>query len=297
MTQEYRKVNILEEFKDINYIEKIDKFFSENKWELLKTISKEDTKDYYQIYFGKNVQVDNNYEYGFPYLFTREDTKKELLRILNYKILDTRISNFRSIKEHFESFDLHSNIYEYLYFIGITNEKPLISDEDLITLIDKCSEFYSEFLNPIEVGQSLAREIYENNNITLEQVKSISMDDFFSWYNNERCLSLPLEISNKPYKIKIGFDYPSCIKDGSIVIGEGYVYYYNTEEEYNTSSESSIDDFRFKYDIINERIFDVECKNQDSKNYIEKDFDDFIDNIKSNLLSNLEEEIEEDITK
>lgn len=49
--------------------EKLDQYFDKQGWKL----------EYrpaivgYQVFFGKGVQVDNNYEYGFPYSYTKEE--------------------------------------------------------------------------------------------------------------------------------------------------------------------------------------------------------------------------------
>lgn len=45
----------------------LDAHFSEKGWKLLQI------KGEYQVYFGKGVQVDNSYEYGFPHLLSLED--------------------------------------------------------------------------------------------------------------------------------------------------------------------------------------------------------------------------------
>ena len=81
MNNKYVKVDLLTEFKNLKNIDKINEIFEQNNWELVKTKNK-----YYQLYFGKNVQVDNMYEYGFPYLFDKRTTKKELERFINYRL-------------------------------------------------------------------------------------------------------------------------------------------------------------------------------------------------------------------
>lgn len=49
----------------------LDSHFEKHGWELQAW----DTGNAqgYQIYFGAGVQVDNNYEYGFPYLYDKEE--------------------------------------------------------------------------------------------------------------------------------------------------------------------------------------------------------------------------------
>lgn len=45
----------------------LDAYFADQGWEL------QEIDGEYQVYFGRGVQVDNRYEYGFPHLVTRED--------------------------------------------------------------------------------------------------------------------------------------------------------------------------------------------------------------------------------
>jgi len=51
--------------------EAIDGYFKERGWEL--QIWYTDTDSGYQVYFGAGVQVDNLYEYGFPYLLQQDE--------------------------------------------------------------------------------------------------------------------------------------------------------------------------------------------------------------------------------
>ena len=74
-------MDLLAEFKELKNIEKINNIFEINNWKLLKT-----SDNYYQLYFGKNVQVDNMYEYGFAHLLDRESTKESLESFINYRI-------------------------------------------------------------------------------------------------------------------------------------------------------------------------------------------------------------------
>lgn len=49
----------------------LDVFFEKNNWELQSW--KNAQTQGYQVFFGEGVQVDNNYEYGFPYLFEKDE--------------------------------------------------------------------------------------------------------------------------------------------------------------------------------------------------------------------------------
>lgn len=186
----------------------------------------------------------------------------------------------------FKSFDINN----YLYYIGITGIKKDIKNEELLSLMNLCDKFCGEYTDPITVSESLAYEVFEAKNISLEELKKISTDNFYEWYENGRTVGHPIEKSNEPYMVKIGFNYPECKKDGSIIIGEGLVYYYDTEEEYDSCDESSSIGFRFKYNINQYEIFDVECEDEDAKYRVERNEDDFINNIISNLLPELNKE-------
>ena len=86
--KDYVIVDLLAEFKELKNIEKINNIFEINNWKLLKT-----SDNYYQLYFGKNVQVDNMYEFGFSYLLDKEATQKSLENFINYRIELENTSN------------------------------------------------------------------------------------------------------------------------------------------------------------------------------------------------------------
>lgn len=87
--------------------------------------------------------------------------------------------------------------------------------------------------------------------------------------------------------IKIGFDYENCSKKGNIITGCGLVYYYATQNDYDKCNETFIVEFSFKYNLDSSKIFDVECDDEDAKYRVEKNEDDFIDNLKNNLIPSI----------
>ena len=95
-----------------------------------------------------------------------------------------RIKDFQNIKEYCNKFDTFS-IYDYLYFIGITNVIEDMPEEDLNFLIDKCSSLDGDYTDPIEVGQSIATSI-EDGDISIEQIKHSSVEEFKRWYYDSR---------------------------------------------------------------------------------------------------------------
>ena len=84
----------------------------------------------------------------------------------------------------------------YLYYIGLTNIKEDIPKEDLSVLIEKCNELGGEYTDPIELGKSLANEIYQKNNVSIDDIKSLKIDEFYNWYNDGREIGNSLEIES-----------------------------------------------------------------------------------------------------
>lgn len=50
----------------------LDELFQKRGWQLQRWVS-EGGAPGYQIYFGPGMQVDNHYEYGFPYLYAEAE--------------------------------------------------------------------------------------------------------------------------------------------------------------------------------------------------------------------------------
>lgn len=59
--------------------EKLDEYFSVRGWNL----EYRPAVAGYQVFFGKGVQVDNQYEYGFPYSYCREELTAFATRLYN----------------------------------------------------------------------------------------------------------------------------------------------------------------------------------------------------------------------
>lgn len=86
MLKDFTMVNLLTEFKDLKNIGILNNYFEKNKWHLIKKYDKVANLKYYQLYFGKDRQVDNMYEFGFSYAYDENETKAELKRLINYVI-------------------------------------------------------------------------------------------------------------------------------------------------------------------------------------------------------------------
>ena len=193
MIDNYIDVNILKEFKELNDIDKLNQYLLKNDWELVKI--KKNEEMFYQLFFGKEVQTDNKLEYGVDHLLNKKDVYNELQRLANYIIGQEITNTFEKIKKYCASFE-NFNIYSYLYYIGLTKIKEDISKEDLSVLIEKCSELGGEYTDPIELGKSLANEIYQKNNVSIDDIKSLKIDEFYNWYNDGREIGNSLEIES-----------------------------------------------------------------------------------------------------
>ena len=110
--------------------------------------------------------------------------------------MNTMISDYEKIKDYCASFET-IDIYSYLYYIGLTNVKDDIPADELLILIEKCNSLGGEYTDPIEVGQSLANEIYEEKSITIEQLKELSVDQFYDWYNGGREIGNNLKMDER----------------------------------------------------------------------------------------------------
>jgi len=100
--------DILVDFKNIKNIDKLNDLFIEKGWSLI--FASNETEKYYQLYFGKNVQVDNMYEFAFPYAFGYEETKTELERLIKYR------TKYFALEENLDKYiGRKINAYEDIY--------------------------------------------------------------------------------------------------------------------------------------------------------------------------------------
>ena len=104
----------------------------------------------------------------------------------------TRAKALKQLAKEFYKYDC--NIYDFCYYLWITNVKENISNKDLDILLDKCDELRGEYTDPIEVGQSLANAIYEDKSITINQLKDLDCERFNDWYIDGREVGNELEI-------------------------------------------------------------------------------------------------------
>lgn len=73
----------------------IDQHFENNNWKLL-CFDKDDFTGY-QVFFGEDVQVDNNYEYGFPYLYEEDELLAFANEFYENKVRDSEIASLDSV--------------------------------------------------------------------------------------------------------------------------------------------------------------------------------------------------------
>lgn len=104
----------------------------------------------------------------------------------------TRVKTIKQLAKEFYKYDC--NIYDFCYYLGLTNVKEDISNKDLEVLLSKCEELRGEYNDPIEVGQSLANAVYEDKSITIKQLKDLDANRFNDWYIDGREVGNELEI-------------------------------------------------------------------------------------------------------
>lgn len=106
-----------------------------------------------------------------------------------------KIKVLKELREVFCKYDC--NIYDFCFYLGLTNVKEDIKNKDLIVLLDKCNELAGEYTDPIEVGQSLANAVYEDKSITIKQLKKMSSEKFNEWYIDGREVGNELELDKE----------------------------------------------------------------------------------------------------
>ena len=180
------------------------------------------------------------------------------------------------------------------------NKKPILNFDN----ITEIRKFITENESGLYTGKNVEGQEVR---VWLEKAKGMKVEvlnskNYWEWNEYDESGFLVGQ-GVDPYKeleddnekiIKIGFDCEECSKQGNIITGKGYVYYYANESDYDKCKEDGIVDFRFKYDISKSEIYDVECDNEDAKNRVEMDEDNFIDNLKNNLLPELEKDSKKD---
>ncbi len=172
MCKNYSYVMLTQEFPNVKYIGKLDNIFEKEKWQLVKT-----KDNFYQLYFGRNVQVDNMYEYGFPHLLSKEETKLQLERLINYKIEQVDVNKYIGHKlnalEEIYQFSTGKRIMVRKRFIGvvlgISSGKVDIYDQKN----PKNYQFYSIDLNDFK--SFIFSNQYEKNykKLSYEELKEI----------------------------------------------------------------------------------------------------------------------------
>lgn len=172
MSKEYYPVMLAQEFPNLKYVRELDNIFKKEKWQLVKT-----KDNFYQLYFGKNVQVDNMYEYGFLHLLNKEETKLELERLINYKIEQVDVNKYighgLNALEEIYQFSTGKRIMVRKRFIGVV----LGISSGKVDIYDKQNpknyQFYSINLNDFK--GFIFSNLYEKNykRLSSEEIKEI----------------------------------------------------------------------------------------------------------------------------
>ena len=103
----------------------------------------------------------------------------------------SKVNELKKLAKEFYKYNF--SIYDFCYYLGLTNVKEDINDKDLEILLNKCSELSGEYTDPIEVGQSLADLIYEEKSITIDKLKTLDAERFIDWYIDGREVGNELE--------------------------------------------------------------------------------------------------------
>ena len=154
-----------------------------------------------------------------------------------------RAKTLRQLAKEFYKYDC--NIYDFCYYLGLTNVKENISNKDLEILLDKCEELRGEYTDPIEVGQSLANAIYEDKSIKINQLKNLDCEKFNDWYIDGREVGNELEIEMEREQMNVIFGYktmPEWHKNN-------LKNYYILDGIYTVSPDISEEDAQFIFDI------------------------------------------------
>lgn len=79
-------VDVLSEFKELKNIDMFAEILKNENWQVVKV--KSDRRYHYQLYFGKEKQVKNRYEYAFSHFMYKSIMKDRLQRFINNCIKD-----------------------------------------------------------------------------------------------------------------------------------------------------------------------------------------------------------------
>lgn len=159
------EVNVLEEFNDLENIEKFKNIMDKEDWKIVKIGS--DRTYHYQLYFGKGKQVYNRQEYAFADFTYKSRFKDRLQRFINniVKQKELNVSNFIGKKINmFESeyqFSVDKNINIDVKCIGLV----LGINNDCFDIYDSQRQLGSQFysLNLDEFQQKMNVGIYKPN--------------------------------------------------------------------------------------------------------------------------------------
>lgn len=184
MKNNYIPISVQQEFPDLKYAKTIDIVLGKEKWQLVKN-----KDNYYQLYFGEGVQVDNMYEYGFAHLLSSEDVKQELERFINYRI--ERVSLNKFIGHKLNAFE---KIYQFSTGKLITIKKKCIGvvlgiSKNKVDIYDRKNpdgyKFYS--VDVSDFKRFVLSGLYgKNNNSLLEDEKMVVKNYNDKLLTNER---------------------------------------------------------------------------------------------------------------
>ncbi len=105
-----------------------------------------------------------------------------------------RIESLKKLTEDFNKYDC--NIYDFCYYLGINNVidyDERISDADVDKVVDICDYVCGEKEDPIDVGQDIAITIFEDKDITLEQLRQLPVQTIADAYRKGTLENLSIQ--------------------------------------------------------------------------------------------------------
>lgn len=92
-----------------------------------------------------------------------------------------KINDYKKLYEYSETLE-HFQINDYLFYVGIVQVNKEIPVEEIRDLLNICHDFYEDNISRIKMGEELAKVIYQDKYLTLEQLERIPSDNILEYY-------------------------------------------------------------------------------------------------------------------
>lgn len=115
--------------------------------------------------------------------------------------MKNKIYDYKKIREYCDKIE-EFHIYDYLYFIGITNVKDDLNDKEILDLMEIISSVCGDYTDPITVAQDLTSSVYVDNYVTLEQLKKIPAEEIINMYYDGKIYRLEGYVKDQEEEIE-----------------------------------------------------------------------------------------------